>query len=159
MLSRMLVISLGVGDCVVELGLSLSFWAFLASLLTAHWYSGTTPGSIKMKVNYKADISEVERGSECFIDNASLSIFKHSRFTLDREGDNPYPLPPPELTCKLTLWPHSDGEALLESTLLTLPSHVHIDLTVIPILALVDSVLRDAPSKETWKKKFRKLQM
>jgi len=28
---------------VVELGLSLSFCAFFASLFTAHWISGTTP--------------------------------------------------------------------------------------------------------------------
>lgn len=39
----LLSISLGVGDWVVELGLSFSFWAFFASRFTAHWYSGTTP--------------------------------------------------------------------------------------------------------------------
>jgi hypothetical protein len=30
---------------VVELGLSLSFCAFFASRLTAHWISGTTPAT------------------------------------------------------------------------------------------------------------------
>jgi hypothetical protein len=41
----------------LELGRSFSFCAFLASLLTAHWYSGTTPGQQqqqKQKINLKS---------------------------------------------------------------------------------------------------------
>lgn len=48
----------------------------------------------------------------------------------------------------LTLRPHTDRETLLETTLLALPPHVHVDLTVIAILALVYGVLGDATSKE-----------
>jgi len=53
---------------------------------------------------------------------------------------------------KLTFWPHSNAEALFESTLLTLASHVHVDLAVVAILALVDGVFGDAAPEEACKK-------
>nr|CAD7453828.1 unnamed protein product [Timema tahoe] len=50
----------------------------------------------------------------------------------------------------LTLGPHADAEALLEPTLLTFPPHVHVNLTVVTILALVHRVLRYAAPEETY---------
>lgn len=49
---------------------------------------------------------------------------------------------------RLTFRPHADAEALLEPTLLALAPHVHVDLAVGAVLALVDSVLGDAASEE-----------
>ena len=54
-----------------------------------------------------------------------------------------------------TFWSHSDWKTLLQPALLTLPSHVHIDFTTVPVLALVDCVLCDAPSKESCDNKGR----
>jgi hypothetical protein len=46
--------------------------------------------------------------------------------------------------CFLTLGPHAYAEALLEPTLLAFPSHVHINLAVVTIFALVYCILRYA---------------
>lgn len=54
-------------------------------------------------------------------------------------------------SCKmslLTFWPHSNTKAFLETTLLTFSPHIHINLTVIAIFALVHSILGDAASKK-----------
>jgi hypothetical protein len=59
-----------------------------------------------------------------------------------------------ELEKKLTFWPHSNAEAFFESTLLTLASHVHVDLTIVAVFALVDSIFRDAAPEEAWKNAF-----
>lgn len=105
--------SLGVGDCVVEFGLSFSFCAFFASLFTAHWYSGTTPTKQQS------------------MNKPVLKIVSKINFN------------------SLTLRTHSNCEALLKSALLTFSSHVHINFTIIAILALVDCVFCDASSKES----------
>lgn len=43
---------------------------------------------------------------------------------------------------------HAHGEALLEAALLTLSPHVHVNLTVVAVFALVNGVLRDAAPEE-----------
>jgi len=48
----------------------------------------------------------------------------------------------------LTFWPHSNAEAFFEPTLLTLASHVHINLAVVAVLALVDCIFGDAAPEE-----------
>lgn len=45
---------------------------------------------------------------------------------------------------------HADRQALLQSALLALAAHIHIDLAAIAILALVYGVPSDATSKETF---------
>jgi hypothetical protein len=59
----------------LELGRSFSFCAFLASLLTAHWYSGTTPGQInkKQKINLKS-LKKNNRNDETRLANIQVSI-------------------------------------------------------------------------------------
>jgi hypothetical protein len=46
------------------------------------------------------------------------------------------------------LGPHADVEALLEPALLALAPHVHVDLAVVAVLALVHRVLGDAAPEE-----------
>lgn len=49
---------------------------------------------------------------------------------------------------------HAHAEALLQAALLALAPHVHVNLTVVAVFALVDGVLRDAAPEEAlgeWK--------
>lgn len=56
----------------------------------------------------------------------------------------------PTLKSFLTFWPHAHAETLLEPALLAFPPHVHVNLTVVPILALVHRVLRYASPEKTY---------
>lgn len=47
-----------------------------------------------------------------------------------------------------TLWSHPNTQTLLQSTLLTLPPHVHVYLTVIAVLALIHCILGYASTEE-----------
>lgn len=48
----------------------------------------------------------------------------------------------------LTFGPHADGQAFLQPAFLALAPHVHVDLAVVAVLALVHRVLGDAPPEE-----------
>jgi len=48
----------------------------------------------------------------------------------------------------LTFGPHADGQAFFQPALLALAPHVHVDLAVVAVLALVHGVLGDAPPEE-----------
>ena len=50
---------------------------------------------------------------------------------------------------RLTLWPHSDRQALFQAALLAFPPHVHVDLATVAVLALVHCVFRYAPPEES----------
>lgn len=48
----------------------------------------------------------------------------------------------------LTFGPHANGQTFFQPALLTLAPHVHVDLAVVAVLALVYGVLGDAPPEE-----------
>lgn len=48
----------------------------------------------------------------------------------------------------LTFWPHSNAEALFEPALLALAPHVHINLAVVAVFALIDRIFGDAAPEE-----------
>lgn len=50
----------------------------------------------------------------------------------------------------LTFGPHADGETFFQSTLLTFSPHVHVDLAVVAVLALVHCVFGNAPPEESF---------
>ena len=47
-----------------------------------------------------------------------------------------------------TFWPHPDTQTLFETTLLTFSPHVHVNLTIIAIFALINSILGNATPEE-----------
>lgn len=50
----------------------------------------------------------------------------------------------------LTFGPHADGQAFFQPTLLAFAPHVHVDLAVVAVLALVHRVFGDTPPEEAF---------
>ena len=52
--------------------------------------------------------------------------------------------------CTLTFRPHADRKTFLEPAFLTFPPHVHVNLTVVAVFALVNCIFGDTPTEETF---------